>query len=86
MIDRIDNLEYNWSYFQSKQWSSILCESWYLNDWIIVETKIRLVNGAGPWEGRVEVNQNGKWGTICDSSFGVNEASVLCRMIGFHEA
>ncbi|XP_063405745.1 deleted in malignant brain tumors 1 protein-like [Mytilus trossulus] len=50
------------------------------------ETKVRLVNGAGPWEGRVEVKRKGQWGTICDLSFGLNEASVICRMIGFTEA
>ncbi|XP_076105846.1 scavenger receptor cysteine-rich type 1 protein M160-like [Mytilus galloprovincialis] len=48
-----------------------------------VSTPVRLVNGGGPWEGRVEVQHNGQWGTICDTNFGDKEAAVICNMIGF---
>lgn len=48
---------------------------------------VRLVNGGYPWEGRVEINLlNGSWGTICDDSFGVEEAQVICGMLGFSKA
>ena len=46
-------------------------------------TPVRLVNGGGPWEGRVEVMHNGKWGTVCHSTFGRKEATVVCKMLGF---
>ena len=46
-------------------------------------TPVHLVNGGGPWEGRVEVMHNGKWGTVCDSTFGRKEATVVCTMLGF---
>jgi hypothetical protein len=47
-------------------------------------TEIRLVNGTFPGEGRVEVKHGEKWGSICDDSFDVNDAKVICRMLGFH--
>jgi hypothetical protein len=47
-------------------------------------TEIRLANGAFPGEGRVEVKHGEKWGTICDGSFDVKDAKVICRMLGFY--
>jgi hypothetical protein len=26
---------------------------------------------------------NGKWGTVCHSTFGRKEATVICKMLGF---
>ncbi|CAG2236301.1 Scavenger receptor cysteine-rich domain superfamily protein,Neurotrypsin,Lysyl oxidase homolog 2B,Soluble scavenger receptor cysteine-rich domain-containing protein SSC5D,Deleted in malignant brain tumors 1 protein [Mytilus edulis] len=47
---------------------------------------IRLVNGPGPFEGRVEISVNGQWGTICDKQFGLADAEVVCRMAGYSRA
>ena len=48
---------------------------------------VRLVGGASDAEGRVEVNYEGAWGTVCnDSYWGFNDAMVFCRMLGYTSA
>ncbi|XP_077815391.1 lysyl oxidase homolog 3 isoform X4 [Macaca mulatta] len=39
-----------------------------------------------PYEGRVEIQRAGEWGTICDDDFTLQAAHVLCRELGFTEA
>lgn len=45
---------------------------------------IRLVGGTAN-SGRVEIQYNNTWGTICDDYWtarGVNNAKVVCKMLG----
>ncbi|XP_006819211.1 scavenger receptor cysteine-rich domain-containing group B protein-like [Saccoglossus kowalevskii] len=44
---------------------------------------IRLVEGGSPEKGRLEVNINGKWGTVCNNGWGQHEADVACKQLGF---
>ena len=48
--------------------------------------EIRLVGGDTVNQGRVEVLVKGKWGTICDNRFGISDAHVICRMLGYPSA
>ncbi|XP_052777286.1 uncharacterized protein LOC128214704 isoform X2 [Mya arenaria] len=44
-------------------------------------SNVRLEEGSGRYEGRVEVSIAGIWGTICEDGFDMNDAKVICRML-----
>ncbi|KAK3096265.1 hypothetical protein FSP39_025096 [Pinctada imbricata] len=44
-------------------------------------TPVRLVNGSGDWEGRLEVNHNGQWGSVCQNGFDENAALLVLKCL-----
>ena len=47
---------------------------------------MRLAGGTYPGQGRVEIYLNSLWGTVCDDGWGIEEALVVCRQLGFFGA
>lgn len=46
---------------------------------------VQLVDGNNDYSGRVEVCNNGVWGTVCNDKFELVDAHVLCNQLGIFE-
>ncbi len=51
-----------------------------------MNTLLRLSNGvqtASQYSGRVEVYNQGQWGTVCSNGFDNNDAQAICNMFKY---
>jgi len=45
-----------------------------------------LFGGQSIAEGTVEICMGGVWGSVCDDSWGRDDAAVVCQQLGFQGA
>ena len=55
--------------------------------YIFIALPIRLADGnIFPFSGRVEIYQNGVWGTVCDKNWTNNNTQVVCQQLGYEHS
>ena len=50
---------------------------------IFTGTRVKLVYGVNSSKGRIEIEHNNEWGTVCEHNFDESDARVICRMLDY---
>ncbi|EDV19474.1 uncharacterized protein TRIADDRAFT_62104 [Trichoplax adhaerens] len=67
----------------SSGWGNNKCKHTHDAGVVCSYPMVRLVGGNQPNQGRLEINFNGVWGTVCDDRFDITDANVVCKQLGF---
>ncbi len=64
-----------------------ICIYTWLLIWLAVcpEGAVRLIGSSttNTLQGRIEVCNQNEWGTVCGNSWGMEDARVVCRQLGY---